>query len=330
MHSWLLAVGLAGDFCRFAALLVVRVSALAAENLFLRKQLAMYAERGARPRRARDGEKVTLVLLAKLFDWRDALVVVSPRTFTSRQKAIEKSFWRWVSRRRGGRASFPLQLRGVIRQIARENPQWSVRTIARVAEVQLGVRVADRTVRKYLPPADPRRRHGKRGDQSWSTFMKNHAKEIAACDFVSVMTVRFRILYVFVVMEIGSHRILHVNVTDHPTAEWTSQQRREAFGPDTSMKYLIHDGGGQFNDAFRAAAKSVGVEALRMPAHTPKANAYCERLIGTMRRSCLDWSSRFRRITSGTSSASGRRTTTARARTWPSARASRPGRALPG
>lgn len=289
MHLLFLLGCIAADVCRLGSFVLFFSGGAAAENLFLRKQLAMYVEHGAKPRRAHDREKVTLVVLAKLFDWRDALVVVSPRTFKNWRQAIERSFWRWVSRSRGGRPHIPLQLRSVIRQIAKENPQWSCGEIARVAAVQLGIRVDRKTVRKYLPPSDPRRRRGRRGDQTWRTFMKNHAKEIAACDFVSVMTARFRIIYVFVVMEIGSRRILHVNATEHPAAEWTSQQLREALPGGSTIKYLVHDGGGQFNDAFRSTARSLGVEPLRTPPHAPQANAFCERLIGTMRRSCLDW-----------------------------------------
>ena len=179
-------------------------------------------------------------------------------------------------------------MREVIRKIARESPQWSCGQIARVVAVQLGLRVDEKTVRRHLPFSDPRRRRKRHGDQSWSTFVRNHAK-IAACDFVSVMTMRFRILYIFVVMEVGSRRILHVGVTEHPTAEWTSQQVREAIPSDSPIRHLIHDGSGQFNDQFRSAAHGLGITPLRTPPYAPKANAFCERLIGTMRRQCLDW-----------------------------------------
>ena len=123
----------------------------------------------------------------------------------------------------------------------------------------------------------------------WSTFVRNHAKEIAACDFVSVMTLRFRILYIFVVLEIGSRRILHVGVTEHPTAEWTLQQLREAISIDSPIRHLIHDGSGQFNDHFCRAARGLGIVPLRTPPYAPKANSFCERLIGTLRRQRLDW-----------------------------------------
>jgi transposase InsO family protein len=155
--------------------------------------------------------------------------------------------------------------------------------------VQLGLRVDEKTVRRHLPLSDPRRRRRRKGDQTWSTFVRNHAKEIAACDFVSVMTLRFRVLYIFVVMEIGSRRILHVGVTEHPTAEWTSQRLREAIPSDSPIRHLIHDGSGQFNSHFRRTAQRLGITPLRTPPYAPKANAFCERLIGTMRRQCLDW-----------------------------------------
>jgi transposase InsO family protein len=288
MQILLLGVQMGADLCRFIVLFLIPVAALRAENVFLRKQLAMFLDRGVKPRCAKDRERLTLVILAKLFNRRDALVVVSPRTFKSWQKAIERSFWRWISRPKG-RPPISTSLRAVIRRIAKENPQWSCGQIARVVEVQLGAPIDENSVRKYLPLSDPRRRGGKRGDQTWKTSLENHAKAVAACDFVSVMTLRFQILYVFLVMEIGSRRILHVNVTQHPTREWTSQQMREAIEPDSSIQYLIHDGAGMFNDAFRSFVRRLGVKPLRTPPYAPKANAFCERLVGTLRRDCLDW-----------------------------------------
>ena len=284
---------LVADAARFFISLVASRAALGAENAFLRKQLAMYVERNARPRRSTDGEKLALVILARLFNWREALVIVTPRTFKSWQQAIERSFWQWISRPRAGRPAVPLAVRQLVRRIARENPQWSCGEIARTAAVQLGVGVDEKTVRKYLPLSDPRRRRGRRGDQTWATFVRNHAKAMAACDFVTVMTVQFRILYVVVVMEIGSRRILHVAVTDHPTAGWTSQQLREAIPVDGSVEYLIHDGAGMFNRECRGAVARVGVQPLRTPPYAPQANAYCERLLRTSHRNAAPAMSRL-------------------------------------
>ena len=138
MQLFLLALGLSADVVRFLSTWFAPAASIRAENAFLRKQLAMFLERGVKPRRASDREKVTLVLLARLFDWRDALVIVTPRTFLGWKQAIDRARWRWLSRPKG-RPPLPRPMREVIRRIARENPQWSCGQIARVVAVQLGL-----------------------------------------------------------------------------------------------------------------------------------------------------------------------------------------------
>ena len=134
------------------------------------------------------------------------------------------------------------------------------------------------------PPGQPR------GDQRWSTFLKNHAKAILACDFFVAVTARFRMLYVFVVIEHGTRRLAHVNVTAHPSAIWTLQQLREVIGDnDDRNKYLIHDHDRIFAKHLDDSIKALGVEVLRSPIASPKANSIGERVIGTIRRECLDW-----------------------------------------
>ena len=127
------------------------------------------------------------------------------------------------------------------------------------------------------------------GSQLWMTFVRNHAKAILACDFLITVTASFRILYVLVVMEIGSRRIVHFNVTDHPTSEWTLQQFREAAPTNDEIRYLIHDRDSIYSADLDLAIESMGLEILRTPVRAPTANAYCERLIGTIRRECLDF-----------------------------------------
>lgn len=119
--------------------------------------------------------------------------------------------------------------------------------------------------------------------------MRNHARAIVACDFVVSTTASFRTIYTLVVMEIGSRRILHVNSTAHPTAAWTTQQLREVFVPENPWRYLLHDRDAIFSAALDANARSFGLAVLKSPPRCPKANAFCERLIGTLRRECLDW-----------------------------------------
>ncbi len=135
----------------------------------------------------------------------------------------------------------------------------------------------------------PRPRGSRASNQRWATFVRNHAKCIVACDFLVSVTASMRVLYVFVAMEIGSRRILHTNVTAHPTAEWTLQQFRECLAYDHPYRYLIHDRDSIFSASLDSELKGFGLRVLKTPVRAPKANAFCERLIGTIRRECLDF-----------------------------------------
>ena len=136
----------------------------------------------------------------------------------------------------------------------------------------------------------PERRPGQpRGDQRWSTFLNNHAKAVLACDFFVAVTVTFRMLYVLVVIEHGRRRLVHVNVTTHPTSDWTLQQLRAVVGDEGGRRYLIHDRDQIYPKRLDDSIKALGLEVLRSPVESPKANSICERVIGTIRRECRDW-----------------------------------------
>jgi len=279
-----IALGLIEDGLRWLVLLVRSAEAVRAENLFLRRQLALFIERGARPRRVHAATRVSLVVLAKRFEWRRALVVVQPATLLRWHRAGWRLFWRLKSR--PGRPPIPQELRALIRRMAKENALWGEERIASELLLKLGIRISPRTVRKYLPK---RPRGQPRGDLRWSTFLKNHAMAILACDFFMAVTATFRMLYVLVVMEHASRRLVHVNVTAHPSADWTLLQLREAIGDQDEHKYLIHDRDRIFAKRLDGSIRALGLEVLRSPFASPKANAICERVIGTIRRECLDW-----------------------------------------
>jgi putative transposase len=261
--------------------------ALAAENLFLRKQLALYQERHVTPRRATNATRITLVWLSRCFDWRQALVVVQPETLVRWHRQGFLVFWRWTSR--PGRPPIPAKLRALIRRMARDNPTWGEERIANELLLKLGLRVSPRTIRKYL--FKPLNRGGGThvASQRWLTFVQNHAKGIVACDFCVVVTASFRLLYVLVVLEHASRRILHVNVTAHPTAQWTMQQLREAIPADHPYRFLIHDRDAIFSRDLDQRVRVLGLRVLKTPPQSPKANAHCERLLGTVRRECVDF-----------------------------------------
>jgi len=255
-----------------------------AENLFLRRQLALYIERGVKPRRIDPVTRIRLTLLSRFFNWRDALVVVRPETMIRWHRAGWKLFWRLKSR--PGRPRIPPKIQALIRRIANENPLWGEERIANELLLKLGIRVSSRTVSKYLPRHPTGR---PRGDLRWSTFLRLHAQGIIACDFFVAVTATFRLLYVFVVLEHRSRRLIHCNVTAHPSAAWTLQQLREALGYEDQYEFLIHDRDSIFAHYLDESIGRLGVRVLKSPAHSPKANAICEGVIGTIRRECLDW-----------------------------------------
>src|ERR1700674_4426546 len=222
-------VGVAWDLLRLAVSFLRLSRALRAENLVLRKQLASYIERGIKPRRVDHATRVGLALFSELFDWRDAVVNVRPSTIVRWHRLGWRILWRLKCR--AGRPPIPPELRSLIRRMAAENALWGEQRVANELLVKFGIRVSPRTVGKYMPKRPPGR---PRGDQRWSTFLKNHARAIVACDFFVTVTATFQLVYVLVVIEHGSRRLLHMNTTRHPTSAWTLQQLREVVGLETT------------------------------------------------------------------------------------------------
>jgi putative transposase len=263
-------------------------TAVAAEILFLRKQLAYYQEHKIRPRRLTDAARLSLVFWSRLFDWKEALTVATPTTFIRWHRKSFKLYWRWKSR--GGRSPLPKDIRRLIARMASENVTWGEERVADELSLKLGISVSPRTIRKYWPKPPDGAKRSRTSSQHWRTFIKNHARGIVACDFMVAVTARFQVLYVFVMMEVGTRRILHYNVTAHPTADWTLQQFREAIPSDHSYQFLIHDRDSIFSRELDQQLKNdFKLKVLRTPVRAPKANAYCERLVGTVRRECLDF-----------------------------------------
>jgi transposase InsO family protein len=227
-----------------------------------------------------------MAALSVWFEWRSALVVVKPDTLIGWHRKGFRLFWRWKSRP-AGRPPLPKDLRQLIRAMAEENVTWGEERIANELKLKLGLRVSPATVRKYLRGSRP----GRSPDpaQRWLTFIHNHAQAIVACDFFVIVTAGFRILYVFVVMELGSRRILHFGVTGHPTADWTLQQFREALPRSHPYRFVIHDRDSIFSRKLNQDVEAMGVRVLLTPERAPKANSVCERLVGSARRECLDF-----------------------------------------
>ena len=209
------------DWTRFVVSMVRSHAASSAEILFLRKQLAFYQEHQIKPRRLTEQARVSLAFWSQWFKWRESLVIVKPETLIRWHRKEFKLFWRRKSRM--GRPGLRADVRQLIVRIVKENPTWGQERMAAELWLKLGIEVSPRTVRAYWPQeCDPR--NGKKiNSQRWQTFIRNQAQSILACDFLVSITAGFRVLYVLVIMEIGSRRILHHNVTAHPTAEWMLQ-----------------------------------------------------------------------------------------------------------
>jgi putative transposase len=274
------------DGLRYLGLCLRSPAALAAENLFLRKQLALYQERGVQPKRVTPATRLALVWLARWFDWRQALVLVQPQTLTRWHRQGFRLFWRWKSN--AGRPPLPVDLRALIRRMARDNPSWGQGRIANELLLKLGLQVSPRTVRKYLPWRLDRGGSHRVSSQRGQTFVRNHVTAIIACDFCTVVTATFRLLSIFVVMEHATRRILHINATAHPTAQWTMHQLREAIPAGHTYHVIIHDRDTIFSRDLDQRVRHLGLRVLKTPPQSPQANALCERLLGTLRRECLD------------------------------------------
>ena len=167
--------------------------------------------------------------------------------------------------------------------MARENRLWSADGI-RGELLKLGIRVNKRTIQRDLRQARPPRRAG----QAWSTFLRNHAHEVWACDFLPVTGLRFRSVYAFFVIAPGSRRVVHVGVTRHPAGRWVAQQLREATPYGERPRFLIRDNDGKYGPHFARVAAASGIRVLRTPLRAPRANATCERFLGSVRRDCPD------------------------------------------
>ena len=264
--------------CRSRALLV-------AENLFLRQQLLVLRRRQARPW-LRDRDRRFWILACRWFsEWQNVLVVVKPATVLGWHRRGWRVYWRWRSRRRGkgGRRPIAPSLQALIRRMAIDNRLWGQRRI-RAELARLGFKVSARTVAKYMLRANHRG-----PSPSWRPFVKQHASVIWACDFFCEQTVLFRTLYVFFVIQHASRQVLHVHVTPHPTAEWTTQQIVECCGWDREPpRFLVHDRDRIYGASFDRRMHGLGISQVRTPFRSPRANAIAERWVRSVRTECLD------------------------------------------
>ena len=255
--------------------------ALHLKVLALQHQLAIYKHTVHRPQ-LHPMDRLFWSWLARLWSgWQEVLQFVQPRTVIDWQRKRFREHWRRLSQQgTPGRPTIATEVRELIQDLWRSNPTWGSPRI--VGELRtLGIDVAKSTVEKYRPrvhkPASP----------TWKCFLNNHVKDLMACDFFPVPTVTYKVLFVFVILTHERRRVIHFNVTEHPTAAWTSQQIVEAFPWDNAPRYLLRDRDGIEGVFFRKRARNLGIEEVLIAPRSPWQNPYVERLIGSIRRDCL-------------------------------------------
>ena len=254
------------------------------ENLALRQQLAVLANRRPRPRLSGTDRVFWRALRRWWPRWREVLVIVEPATVIRWHREGFRRYWTWKSRHRNvGRPSTKAEIRVLVRRMAADNPTWAAPRIHGEL-LMLGIDVSERTVSRYMPKriVDPDAR------QRWRTFLRNHREGLAGMDFFTVPTATFRLLYVFFVMHHARRMVLHVCVTEHPTTTWITQQLREAFPYDTAPAYLIFDRHRKYGHEVLAAIEHMGIRRKQITAYSPWQNGIAERWAQTARRDLLD------------------------------------------
>ena len=258
-------------------------ASLQLEILALRQQLAMVADRDRKRLSFHKSERIFWVWLYRLWPaCLQTLKIFKPDTLVRWHRKGFRLYWTWKSRpRQGGRPAIDPDVRKLIRTMSRNNIGWGAPRIHGELKM-LGIEISESTVAKYMI------RHCNPPSQTWRTFLENHATELVSVDFFTVPTATFRILYVLVILHHERREIVHFNVTEHPTAQWTAQQLVEAFPFDSAPRYLLRDRDSIYGGRFRNRVKSLGIDEVLTAPRSPWQNPYVERIIGSIRRECLN------------------------------------------
>jgi putative transposase len=256
---------------------------LVVENLLLRQQLAVLTRPTRKRPRPRAPDKL-FWLLTRLVrrDWRRHLVLVTPETVVRWHRRGWRLYWRWRSRAPMGRPRVSLEVRELIATMAQDNPSWGAERI-RGELLKIGIAVSKASVQRYR-----RRGPARPPSQTWRTFLTNHRPDIWAVDLLTVQTLTFGMLHVLVFISHARRELVHLNVTASPTAAWVWRQLIAATPWGRTPRHLLRDRDAVYGRDFLQRARGLGIETLLTPVRAPRANAIAERLVGTLRRECLD------------------------------------------
>jgi transposase InsO family protein len=253
-----------------------------AEILVLRQQLLVLNRKSLVRPRLRNVDRLVLTWLCRLFpSVLDAIIIVKPETVLRWHRRGFRAYWRWKSWRRSGRPRIDSEYRGLIRRMSSENPLWGAPRIHGEL-LMLGIHVSESTVGRYMIRTRPPGSHG------WKTFLRNQAAGIASIDLFVVPTISFKLLYGLVILRHAQRRLVRVAVTTNPTAEWIAGQVTEAFPWAEAPKHLIRDRDRAFGTAYTRRIRAMGIRDHPTAPRSPWQNGHAERLIGSIRRECLD------------------------------------------
>ena len=252
------------------------------EILVFQHQLAVLQQSGRRPRLTPSDRLLWSWISRHWAGWKDALVIVKPETVIAWRRRKFREHWTKLTRAgKPGRPLVPKEIRDLIRRLSSANPLWGTpRILGELAKI--GIDVSQSTIDKY------RVRHRKTPSPGWRAFLANHASDLVSIDFFIVPTTRFRVLFVFLILATDRRRVLHFNVTTNPTSEWTARQITQAFPWDTAPAYLLRDRDRIYGSGFRNSVRNLGIEEVMISPRSPWQNPYVERLIGSIRRECID------------------------------------------
>jgi transposase InsO family protein len=274
------------DFLKLIILISIptkqNLKVLAIEVLVLRQQLAVLQREKTKPR-LKKLDRLFWVCVSKVWsNWKNALILIKPETVIGWHQKGFRLFWKIKCRNgKRGRPKIPVEVRNLIRKISTENPTWGSPRIEGELS-KLGYTVRKSTVERYMvkkpKPLSP----------TWRTFLKNHAKDIVACDFFTVPTITFSTLHVLLFIEHARRKIVHFNISESPFSAWAAQQLTNAFPYDSAPRFLIHDRDTKFLGTFQHRAKVMNIKQILTARKAPKMNAYAERFVLSIKNECLN------------------------------------------